>query len=117
MKIERISHRSLAEAVAGKLVASLMDGSLKSGTQLPPERELIVKFGISRTTLREALKMLENNNLIEARPNVGWFALQIDESNLTQAKEMAGGAMNNGERQTKSETQKGPIRVPMPLQT
>ncbi len=115
MKIERISHRSLAEAVAGKLVASLMDGSLKSGTQLPPERELIVKFGISRTTLREALKMLENNNLIEARPNVGWFALQIDESNLTQAKEMAGGAMNSGERQTKSEPPTGPIRVPIAL--
>jgi len=115
MKIERISHRSLAEAVAGKLVASLMDGSLKPGTQLPPERELIVKFGISRTTLREALKMLENNNLIEARPNVGWFALQIDESNLTQAKEMAGGAMNAGERQTKSEPPTGPIRVPIAL--
>jgi molybdopterin/thiamine biosynthesis adenylyltransferase/DNA-binding transcriptional regulator YhcF (GntR family) len=116
MKIERISHRSLAEAVAGKLVSSLMDGSLKPGTQLPPERELIVKFGISRTTLREALKMLENNNLIEARPNVGWFALQIDESNLTQAKEMAGGAMNNGERQTKNETPTGPIRVPIALE-
>jgi adenylyltransferase/sulfurtransferase len=115
MKIERISHRSLAEAVAGKLVSSLMDGSLKPGTQLPPERELIVKFGISRTTLREALKMLENNNLIEARPNVGWFALQIDESNLTQAKEMAGGAMNIGERQTKSEPPTGPIRVPIAL--
>ncbi len=72
MKIDRIAHKTLAEAVAGKLVASLMDGSLKPGTQLPPERELIVRFGISRTTLREALKMLENNNLIEARPNVGW---------------------------------------------
>ncbi len=116
MKIERISHKSLAEAVAGKLVASLMDGSLKSGTQLPPERELIVKFGISRTTLREALKMLENNNLIEARPNVGWFALQIDESNLTQAKELAGSAMGNGERPTSSKSPTGPIRVPIALE-
>ena len=59
MKIEKIAHKTLAEAVAGKLTASLMDGSLKLGAQLPPERELIVKFGISRSTLREALKMLE----------------------------------------------------------
>ena len=113
MKIDRIAHKTLAEAVAGKLVASLMDGSLKPGTQLPPERELIVRFGISRTTLREALKMLENNNLIEARPNVGWFALQIDESNLTQAKEMAGGAAAQSERPTRSEPPTGPIRVPI----
>ena len=112
MKIERIAHKSLAEAVAGKLVASLMDGSLKSGAQLPAERELIVKFGISRSTLREALKMLENNNLIEVRPNVGWFALKIDELNLMQAKEMAG-ASNQAERSARSEPPTGPIRVPI----
>lgn len=112
MKIERIAHKSLAEAVAGKLVTSLIDGSLKPGSQLPAERELIVKFGISRSTLREALKMLENNNLIESRPNVGWFALKIDESNLTQAKEMAGSA-GQAERLARSEPPTGPIRVPI----
>lgn len=112
MKIERIAHKTLAEAVAGKLVASLLDGSLKPGTQLPAERELIVKFGISRSTLREALKMLENNNLIEARPNVGWFARKIDESNITQAKEMAGSAAQ-AERSARSEPPTGPIRVPI----
>jgi len=39
MKIEPISTKTLAEAVAGKLTASLLDGSLQPGTQLPPERE------------------------------------------------------------------------------
>ena len=77
MKIEPIPHKTLAEVVAGKLTASLLDGSLKPGTQLPPERELIIKFGISRTTLREALKTLEENRLIESRPHVGWFARNV----------------------------------------
>ena len=58
MKIQPISHKSLAQTTAGKLVASILDGSLPSGTQLPPERELMSKLGISRSTLREALKSL-----------------------------------------------------------
>jgi molybdopterin/thiamine biosynthesis adenylyltransferase/DNA-binding transcriptional regulator YhcF (GntR family) len=113
MKIERISHKTLAEAVAGRLVASLLDGSLKPGMQLPPERELIGRFGISRATLREALKTLEKHNFVESRPNVGWFALQINESNLTRAKEMAGRNGGQAERPAGSEPPTGPIRVPI----
>ena len=92
MKIKTSPHKTLSEAVASKLAASLLDGSLPPGTQLPPERELMNQFGVSRTTVREALKSLEKNNLIESRPNVGWFAREIDESNITQAKELAGHA-------------------------
>lgn len=115
MKIQPITHKTLAEAVAGKLAGSLLDGSLQPGTQLPPERELITKFGISRSTLREALKMLENNQLIESRPNVGWFALEIDESNLTEAKELSGSS-NQAERQTRNEPPTGPIRLPVHIE-
>jgi len=116
MKIQKITHKTLAEAVASKLTASLLDGSLKLGAQLPPERELIVKFGISRSTLREALKMLEKHRLIESRPNVGWFAREIDESNLMDAKELAGGANDQAERPARSEPPTGPIRLPIALE-
>jgi len=115
MKIEPIAHKTLAEAVAGKLTALLLDGSLEPGTQLPPERELIAQFGISRATLREALKVLEKNRLIESRPHVGWFARNVDESNLTQAKEMAGAA-NQAERPARNEPPTGPIRLPIALE-
>ena len=113
MKIQPITHKTLAEAVAGKLAGSLLDGSLQPGAQLPPERELITKFGISRSTLREALKMLENNQLIESRPNVGWFALEINDSNLTEAKELSGSS-NQAERQTRNEPPTGPIPAAAP---
>ncbi len=115
MKIELISHKTLAEAVAGKLTASLLDGSLQPGTQLPPERELITRFGISRTTLREALKMLEKNRLIESRPHVGWFARDIDESNLTEAKEISG-SERQADRLARNEPPTGPIRLPIALE-
>ncbi len=81
--------------------------------QLPPERELINQLGISRATLREALKSLEENHLIESRPGVGWFACALDESNMTQAKEMAGGAELHISRPATSEPPTGPLRVPI----
>lgn len=113
MKIQPIAHRSLAETAAGKLVASILDGSLPPGTQLPPERELMSQLGISRSTLREALKSLEESSLIESRPHVGWFARTIDESNMTHAKEMAGGAGQPADRPAKNEPPTGPLRVPI----
>ncbi len=112
MKIQPISHRSLAETTAGKLVASILDGNLPPGTQLPPERELMSQLGISRSTLREALKSLEENNMIESRPHVGWFARAIDASNMTQAKEMAG-VSQPASRPATNEPPTGPLRVPI----
>jgi molybdopterin/thiamine biosynthesis adenylyltransferase/DNA-binding transcriptional regulator YhcF (GntR family) len=113
MKIKTIPHKTLAEAAASKLAASLLDGSLASGAQLPPERELMNQLGISRTTVREALKTLEENSLIESRPNVGWFARSIDESNITQAKEMAGDYVAQSSRLATNEPVTGPRRVPI----
>jgi len=112
MKMQPISHKSLAETAAGKLAASILDGSLTSGTQLPPERELMSQLGISRSTLREALKSLEENNLIEARPHVGWFARAVDESNMAQAKEMAVDGGQLSARRAANEPPTGPFRVP-----
>src|SRR5512140_1934410 len=112
MKIQPITHRSLAEIAAGKLAASILDGSLPPGTQLPPERELMNQLEISRSTLREALKRLDENKLIESRPHVGWFARAIAESNMAQAREMAG-PEQQAERSTRGDPPTGPIRVPI----
>ncbi len=113
IKIQPVSHRTLAESAAGKLTASLLDGNLSPGAQLPPERDLMTQLGISRATLREALKSLEKNHLIEARPGVGWFALAMDESNMTQAKEMAGGAAARLPGPATNEPPTGPLRIPI----
>ncbi len=113
MKIKPIPHKTLSEAAASKLAAALLDGSLQPGTQLPPERELMNQFGISRTTVREALKSLEENSLIESRPNVGWFVRTIDESNITQAKELAGGYVNLDSSLAADEPGTRPRRVPV----
>jgi molybdopterin/thiamine biosynthesis adenylyltransferase/DNA-binding transcriptional regulator YhcF (GntR family) len=112
IKIQPVSHRSLAESAAGKLAASILDGSLATGTQLPPERELMNQLGISRSTLREALKSLEDTGLIESRRGVGWFIRVLEDSSLARAKEMSCDA-NAGSRYALKEPITAPLRVPI----
>jgi adenylyltransferase/sulfurtransferase len=115
MKLQPLPHnQTLSDAAAGKLASSILDGSLSPGSRLPAERDLMNQLGISRATLREALKTLEKNRLIESKPHIGWFAKTVDESNLTQAKEMAGGHSSSRRRTSKArEPQTAPMRVPI----
>ncbi len=109
MKIQPITHNTLAETVAGKLATSLLDGSLVPGSQLPSERDLMNQLGVSRATLREALKALEESRLIEARPNVGWFVHAIDEANVTKARELAN-VHGTAHRRAPPRTNRQPVR-------
>ncbi len=113
LKISPVTHQTLTDTVSARLAASILDGSLKKGAQLPPERELISQLGVSRATLRQALNVLEQNKLIEARPNVGWFVCGVDESNLAQAKELAAAALPTPRRSAGNEPATSPQRVPI----
>ena len=56
-----------AELVAGHLRAQIVRGELRDGDALPPEMELVERYGISRPTLREAFRVLESEALISVR--------------------------------------------------
>ena len=97
--MEEIPRKSLSEIVAGKLAAQILDDTYKAGFQLPAERDLMKQFGVSRSTLREALKSLEEIKLIESRHGVGWFVSKLDEDSLPLAHKIA----ENGESQPSGE--------------
>jgi GntR family transcriptional repressor for pyruvate dehydrogenase complex len=61
------------ERVAEDLKTMIASGELSPGTPLPAERQLIDRFSISRTTLRQAYRILENVGLIECLPGKGRF--------------------------------------------
>lgn len=46
----------------------IISGELANGEALPPEREIVESFGVSRTVVREALLALSNKGLVEAKP-------------------------------------------------
>lgn len=57
-----------ADLVVRKLAQKIQSGELADGQPLPPERNLMEEFGISRTVVREAVVALSNKGLIDARP-------------------------------------------------
>src|SRR6476469_5598989 len=56
-----------AELVAGTLRRRVVEGQLIDGDFLPNEAELMTHFGVSRPTLREAVRVLESERLVEVR--------------------------------------------------
>jgi GntR family transcriptional regulator len=67
--------RPLPVQVYTNLRAEIVSGRYVPGAQLPPEAELATKFGVSRVTIREALRLLQGELLIEARQGKGHFVL------------------------------------------
>lgn len=61
------SHRA-ADAVVRQIEARIAAGDLADGDPLPPERDLIESFGVSRTVVREAVATLASRGLVENRP-------------------------------------------------
>lgn len=66
--------KNRAEQTADELGALIQDGiEFQSGDRLPNETELANRFGISRTTLREAIRILSVRGMVEVRHGIGTF--------------------------------------------
>jgi GntR family transcriptional regulator, transcriptional repressor for pyruvate dehydrogenase complex len=63
----------LYEQIVQQIEESILKGALKAGDQLPAERELAQRFGVSRTAVREAVKALREKGLVEAYSGRGTF--------------------------------------------
>jgi DNA-binding GntR family transcriptional regulator len=74
--MSKIQHRNLYGEVADRVRDMIERGELASGERIP-ERELCETFGVSRTPLREALKVLASEGLVELLPNRGARVKQL----------------------------------------
>lgn len=68
----------LYEEVVGQLHQLIDAGKLKAGDRLPAERELAETFRVSRSSVREAIKTLENEGLVITRPGSGTFITALN---------------------------------------
>lgn len=69
----KADHRHLYLQVIDRLKADIEKGIYKENEKLPSEFELSKELGVSRATLREALRLLEEENIIVRRHGVGTF--------------------------------------------
>lgn len=61
----------MAELVARQIVEDIVEQGLPPGAGLPSEAPMLQMYGIARGTLREALRILENNGMVRVRPGRG----------------------------------------------
>lgn len=73
MNTGKIIRISLADEVANKIREQIVSGKLQPGQQLPTESELTQTFGVGRSTLREAVKILVHSGLLRVQQGLGMF--------------------------------------------
>ena len=71
VEFEAVRKTKLYEQVAKQIERLILDGLLKPGDKLPPERELVEMFQVSRSSVRDAIRTLELMGLVEARQGEG----------------------------------------------
>ncbi|MBS1563491.1 MAG: FadR family transcriptional regulator [Bacteroidetes bacterium] len=73
MTKDTIRRKSLADEVAARLQQQIALGKYKVDEQLPIEPELMKQFGVGRSTIREAIKILVNSGLLRVQQGLGTF--------------------------------------------
>ncbi len=88
---------ALHEQASFRLRQMLIEGKIAPGSKLN-ERELSLGLAVSRTPLREAIKMLAAEGLVELLPNRGAIAVQLTENDVMHTFEVMAGleAMSGG---------------------
>src|SRR5438270_4687164 len=76
--LEPVKRSRIYEHIVEQIHALIREGRWAPGDQIAPERELAERFRVSRTSVREALRALEMQGIIEARQGGGTFVRSAD---------------------------------------
>ena len=81
-----VVRKSLSTQTLDQLLGWLKKGTFKPGSKLPSQNELVERFGVSRTGIREALQMMAVLNLIDIRPGMGCFVKRVSTEYIIHAE-------------------------------
>ncbi|WP_199121031.1 FadR/GntR family transcriptional regulator [Pedobacter sp. ASV28] len=72
-----IQRKSLAQEVADALKIKIGDGTYQLNEKLPTEPDLMKQYGVGRSTIREAIKLLGNSGYVTVQQGIGTFVTSI----------------------------------------
>ncbi len=79
MAYPKVTLPKLSDMIVQQLEKRILDGVLKPGDRLPPERQLAEEFGVSRPSLREAIQQLVSRGLLSSRQGGGtWVTDRLE---------------------------------------
>ena len=86
MKYKQISTGRFADLVSDQLKESIFQGRYQPGQRMPNEHKLVEVFGVSRVIIREAIRDLERNGLLEIKrgPKGGAFVLPMNHNAVSK---------------------------------
>lgn len=95
MSDKKLTVPRVSDAVAASLEKRILEGSLKPGDRLPPERELATELGVSRPSLREAIQKLASKGMLQSKQGGGTFVTNhLDSAFFDPWQEMMGAHPN-----------------------
>jgi len=71
-------HGNLSEGIVNQIMQEINNGELKPGDKLPAEREMCTVFSVSRTVIRDALKMLVGLGVVTIRHGMGAYINEVN---------------------------------------
>jgi GntR family transcriptional regulator, transcriptional repressor for pyruvate dehydrogenase complex len=82
--LEPISRERVANTAIDRIKGLILSGAFGPHDRLPPERELAERLGVSRPTLREAMRALIAMNILESRHGDGTYVSSLDPRELAE---------------------------------
>ena len=82
LEFEAVRKTKVYEEVVGQIQRLITGGRLKPGDKLPPERELAETFGVSRSSVRDAIRNLEMIGLVEPHHGEGTVVCDLSPESL-----------------------------------
>lgn len=83
--LQPVKKTKFHEQIVEQVQALIEKGGLKHGDQLPAERELASIFRVSRHSVREAIRVLEQKRVLKSRPGSGTFIILENESSVVES--------------------------------
>ena len=80
-----VTRDALPDQIAARLIDLITERQLKAGDRLPPERELAATMGVSRSSLREALRALAMLGVAEMRQGDGTYLTNLQPGSLMRS--------------------------------